>query len=273
SLVDSSGCAHEPLRLAVAAQAGQRLPLFAGLRPTGPSRGYLLEPLSSASFGRQGLRLPVDADMAAACCANGSAPRCEVGLFQLCPEACRQDLRRLLGHLARPEKAVALEAEAEEETLGALMFTCCGRRAQFFGKDHVDLAEFKAAFPGKPLVGFWANGEIGPQALAQAAPEEATRTGRAALQGFTAVFGVFRAPRPARRPLDLADPADLVRRHFAALLEVAQRRGEVLKQGGKSAAETAATQRVLQRALGLAAAAQASAQAELAPAGGESESW
>ena len=45
-----------------------------------------------------------------------------------------------------------------------------------------------------PLVGFWAGGEIGPQAMAEAAPVEATRTGRAALQGFTAVFGIFRAP-------------------------------------------------------------------------------
>ena len=30
------------------------------------------------------------------------------------------------------------------------MFTCCGRRAQFFGEDHVDLAEFKAR-AGKEL--------------------------------------------------------------------------------------------------------------------------
>jgi len=52
-----------------------------------------------------------------------------------------------------------------------------------------------------PLVGFWAGGEIGPQALAQAAPNEATRTGNAAFQGFTAVFGIFRAPRPSRGTL------------------------------------------------------------------------
>lgn len=64
---------------------------------------------------------------------------------------------------------------------------------------HAGVEEFQAAFPSLPLAGFWAGGEIGPQALVEAALEQATRTGRATLQGFTAVFGIFRAPLPAAR--------------------------------------------------------------------------
>lgn len=57
-------------------------------------------------------------------------------------------------------------------------------------------------FPTSALAGFYAGGEIGPQALAQASGAVATQTGGATLQGFTAVFGLFSVPAAtaARRP-------------------------------------------------------------------------
>lgn len=115
--------------------------------------------------------------------------------FQLSPQACKVDLEQLLGY-------VRSQCEQEgEEVLGSVMFTCGGRNGRFFGEDCADAKRFQEAFPSVPLVGFWAGGEIGPQALAEAAPNEATRTGNAAFQGFTAVFGIFRAPRPSRGTL------------------------------------------------------------------------
>ncbi|CAE7452919.1 unnamed protein product, partial [Symbiodinium sp. CCMP2456] len=124
--------------------------------------------------------------------------------------------------------------------LRAVMFTCCGRRSQFFGEDFLDLSQFKVAFPRKPLLGLWANGEIGPQAMASAAPEEATRTGRAALQGFTAVFGVFRAPLPSvRRAAALPDDALPleVGRWLSGRGDEARKQGDIfLKEGDVAAA-------------------------------------
>ncbi|CAE7386364.1 unnamed protein product [Symbiodinium natans] len=228
TLVDSVGARHEPLGLAIEAQQKHGgLPLYAGLRPRGQEQGFLLEQLGQASFSAGGkMRLPFDATLQAQCGAN---PDCEVGLFQLNPDTCLEDLRRHLGHVRKNCE------ERQEEILGAVMFTCCGRRSQFFDEDFQDLSHFKAAFPRKPLLGIWANGEIGPQALAEAAPEEATRTGRAALQGFTAVFGIFRAPLPSvRRAAALPDDALPleVGRWLSGRGEEARKQGDIFLQEG-----------------------------------------
>jgi hypothetical protein len=76
------------------------------------------------------------------------------------------------------------------------MFSCCARGPEpgFFRARATDAFCFARAFPRTPLAGMYANGEIGPQALAEAPPRLATLTGNAALQGFTAVFALFSAP-------------------------------------------------------------------------------
>lgn len=64
-----------------------------------------------------------------------------------------------------------------------------------------DAQSFSKAFRGEvPCVGFYAGGEIGP--LATAAPSNPQgpvknlfQRGKAALQGFTAVFALFIAPK------------------------------------------------------------------------------
>lgn len=87
----------------------------------------------------------------------------------------------------------------EEKVIGALMFSCLLR-----GPDPIsaasgpmlDASAFSAAFPGVPLSGVYANGEIGP--MARGGVElDAFEAGKfdIAIQGFTAVFGIFIAPK------------------------------------------------------------------------------
>jgi len=201
-----------------AQRSGPRLPWYVGVRARA-GEGFLLETPSKDSFLPDGsLIWPVD---------NGGAEDgdlhedCDVRFFHLSLEECRTDLTRLLGYVR------AQCEEKEEQVLGALMFTCNARGRQFFGEDCVDAKQFQTMFPTLPLIGFWAGGEIGPQAVAEAAPEQATRTGRAALQGFTAVFGIFRAPLPTARStlITLADE------------EVPNAVGEVLHQLAKESKE------------------------------------
>lgn len=212
----------QPLSIALDAQRrGGRGPLFCGIRerrPENASGGFLLEQMSQSSFCRGGsMRVPVSGALTSPGLAY------EVKLFRLDAEECRKDLRQLLGHVHRRCE------EVSEEMLGSVMFTCGGRGESFFGDGWEDAKQFRAVFPSLPLVGLWAGGEIGPQALAEAAAEEATRTGRATLQGFTAVFGIFRAPvrkpRPALIALADSEVPKEVGRMMARLASEAKDRG------------------------------------------------
>jgi hypothetical protein len=82
------------------------------------------------------------------------------------------------------------------QILGALMFTCNGRgptRNDLMNDDMVDATTFAQYFPNVPCVGFYAGGEIGPMALAGC--QSTFHNGKAALQGFTAVFALFIVPQ------------------------------------------------------------------------------
>ena len=47
--------------------------------------------------------------------------------------------------------------------VGAIAFTCCGRGARFHdGQQNMDSKALRAGMPGLPVVGIFANGEIGP---------------------------------------------------------------------------------------------------------------
>ena len=59
-------------------------------------------------------------------------------------------------------------------------------------EDMLDATYFERTFPGVPLLGYYAGGEIGPEA--RVAREDAFMCSNAAVQGFTAVFGVFIVP-------------------------------------------------------------------------------
>lgn len=229
-LVAEDGSTVLPLAVALQAQKDSRRagPLFSGVR-LGADGGYLLDQLASASFERGGaLRVPFEGALEA-----GPRVDCGLRLFQLDADACRADLRRMLTYVRQQCE------EGNEQILGTAMFTCGGRSMRFFRENFVDMKQFQAVFPDLPLVGFWAGGEIGPQALAEAAPAEATRTGRASLQGFTAVFGIFRAPLPVSRTAHVAladeDIPIEVGRLLGRLAQEAKERGNAAFKDGDHA--------------------------------------
>ena len=72
------------------------------------------------------------------------------------------------------------------------------------GEPAYDATSFARIFPHAKMLGFYAGGEIGPKALAGAPASRATQVGRAAMQGFTAVFGLFMVPQRTERAAPLA---------------------------------------------------------------------
>ncbi len=64
----------------------------------------------------------------------------------------RDDLQRMLARLR--------ERCAGRTPRGALYFSCLGRGRHQFGDDSAELGMIEAAFPGLPLAGFFANGEL-----------------------------------------------------------------------------------------------------------------
>jgi len=200
----------------------RRMPMWIGTR-FGSQGGFMLHDADEAFQHSGAMHIPMDVG-------NGrdeqdpNPDETEVGFYMLDPNESRNDLEQLLNHVHSQCE------ERQERTLGAVMFTCAARRAGFFGEENTDACLFRAAFPSLPLAGFWANGEIGPKALAKAAPEQATRTGNATVQGFTAVFGIFRAPVPSRHcRLDSLADDDLpnaIAQWLARLAREAKARGE-----------------------------------------------
>jgi small ligand-binding sensory domain FIST len=67
-------------------------------------------------------------------------------------------------------------------TLGALLFSCCGRGQGLFGRPHHDSGVVHERFGHIPVAGFFAQGEIGPVG------------GRNFLHGYTASVALFSEP-------------------------------------------------------------------------------
>ena len=131
------------------------------------------------------------------------ADAAHVRVYALTAEACASDVDAQL-------KSLASELAADKrELMGALMFSCNGRGPSSMGPgldQMLDARVCERNFPNLPLVGLWAGGEIGPEAIADL-EGGVLRSGKTAmktaLQGFTAVFGVFVVPdrAAARRAL------------------------------------------------------------------------
>jgi hypothetical protein len=108
-------------------------------------------------------------------------------LLDLDGQACMDDMDNAVRKLR--------EQTQGEQILGAVMISCNGRGPMAGGlipEDMSDATRFANAFPNVPCLGFYAGGEIGPEALAGL--ESAFQTGKVALQGFTAVFALFIVP-------------------------------------------------------------------------------
>ena len=108
-----------------------------------------------------------------------------IRVFALDPNASKEDLAM---RLDAAKRACAADAK---KMLGALLFTCNGRGFRFYKETSVESTIF-AESVGKDvgLGGFFAGGEIGPEALAALPFDSSFRRG-AQLQGFTSVFGCF----------------------------------------------------------------------------------
>jgi hypothetical protein len=122
----------------------------------------------------------------------------EVDFFYLNGEACCSDMDNTVNMLREQTRG--------EEILGALMYSCDGRGPRpgpLIPETMADATRFGKVFPYVPCLGFYASGEIGPIALA--GNQNVFRKGKAAVQGFTAVFCLFIVPVVEERNYVLVD--------------------------------------------------------------------
>lgn len=158
---------------------------YIGVRKTGED-GFTLHQLHQGMLTPGGI--VIDAGDRGANQQYQSIIGAAIDAFSLNGPSCVRDLDVTLTQLHRQLDG--------EQLLGALMFSCGGRgpSASMMGEAMCDATHFDSAFPGLPCLGFYAGGEIGPMALHGNA--NVFQSGRVALQGFTAVFGVFVVPIP-----------------------------------------------------------------------------
>lgn len=77
------------------------------------------------------------------------------------------------------DRAIALADLVGRRPFASLLFSCLGRGTGFFGEPNHDALRFSKATGGKPLAGFFCNGEVGPVG------------GRNAVHGFTASAAIW----------------------------------------------------------------------------------
>jgi small ligand-binding sensory domain FIST len=73
------------------------------------------------------------------------------------------------------------QQNATAQPIGGLLFTCNGRGTRLFSEPNHDAQAIESCWPGLPVAGFFAQGEIGPVG------------GRSFLHGFTASLALFSA--------------------------------------------------------------------------------
>lgn len=103
------------------------------------------------------------------------------------------------------------EQTINQSILGGIMISCNGRgpsRSHWVHEHMADASRFGKTFPGIPMLGYYAGGEIGPKAKARR--QNVFQTGNSCVQGFTAVFVLFIVPKRDRRTYDLDDQVDKV---------------------------------------------------------------
>ena len=76
----------------------------------------------------------------------------------------------------------AEQSRQARPTLGALVFSCCGRGQGLFGRPHHDVTAVRERVGDVPIAGFFAQGEIGPVG------------GSNFLHGYTASVALFSEP-------------------------------------------------------------------------------
>lgn len=136
--------------------------------------------------------------------AEQSLKDANIDLFDLDGDACLADVESKM--------QLMKDQTAGERILGAVMFSCSGRgpmAGSLIRQDMADASRFARVFPKVGLCGFYAGGEIGPLALAGRL--SVFQTGKASLQGFTAVFALFIVPLVDLSHLQLGDREENIR--------------------------------------------------------------
>ena len=177
-------------------RAGKK-PEFFGVR-NNPETGFALHQLTRGMLGEEHVLLEEEGQGQGQGMIEAGD---DVDLFSLDPEACMTDLTYTLVNLKSHLQ--------KEKLLGALMFSCGARGPQprMLPIAMADATSFCKLFPHVPLQGFYAGGEIGPEA--RAANGRVYMQGRVKLQGFTVVFGVFIVPRVHLRDYHLTAAEDV----------------------------------------------------------------
>lgn len=168
--------------LSMLAHVNEHQPEFVGLRRPGAD-GYELHPLSPFSLQSNCIVLMTDGSPEQEESLRGAS----IDLFALDAQAC---LDHMDGTLEK------LKAQTENEViLGGIMFSCSGRgpeRRSMLRREMADATLFHKHFPDVGLCGYYAGGEIGPMAMV--GKRNIFQSGKAAVQGFTAVFALFIVP-------------------------------------------------------------------------------
>ena len=168
-------------------------PDFCGLRRVGMD-GFELNVLTPISLILESIILMTDGSREQ----EQSLENAELDLFSLDGETCKQHMDWTLEQLKKQTQ--------DQVILGAIMFSCKERGPEaggFLGERMSDATRFRKHFPTIPCLGFYAGAEIGPPALAR--HENVFQRGKAAVQGFTAVFALFIVPAMEPRSYDLDD--------------------------------------------------------------------
>ena len=155
--------------------------------------------------------------------ADTEMDQAQVDFFALDGEACGEHVETTMQQLKKHTD------DKEEHVLAAMMYSCAGRGPNpgwLLRKPMADANAFSKAFGGEvPCIGFYAGGEIGPLAKAPAPDAESRnlfQRGKAALQGFTAVFALFIAPKVDLRQVEIDDSPDRVSEFISNQLPAAQ---------------------------------------------------
>lgn len=160
----------------------EQQPEYIGIRRPGTD-GFQLNDLSPFSLMTNSVLLMTDGlpnDEA-------SLEKANIDFFALDPNACLEHMDMTLGRLRQQTK--------DEVILASIMFSCNGRgpkQMSMLQEQMADAQRFNKHFPDTPCLGFYAGGEIGPMALV--GNRDIFQKGKAAVQGFTAVFLLFIVP-------------------------------------------------------------------------------
>lgn len=122
----------------------------------------------------------------------------------LCAETMKAALKRedesRDAAAAAADDATASRRRPRQRPLGSFAAVCNGRGEAFHGPEHpaADTTAFRRGFgpdADVPVIGFFANGELGPGAAGEAS---GAAVHRSKMMGFTSVFGVLAPLGPQR---------------------------------------------------------------------------